>query len=46
MGPFVAQAPEEAKLAMEQQVVNRWQAFVVNDKTLVEQPMVIASGRR
>ena len=46
MGPFVAQAPEEAKLAMEHQVVNGWQAFVVNDKNIIEQPMVIASGRR
>jgi hypothetical protein len=46
MGPFVAEAPKEAQLAMEQQVVERWQAFVVDDKTLVDQPMVIASGRR
>lgn len=46
MGPFVAEAPEEAQLAMEQQVVERWQPFVANDETLVEQPMVIASGRR
>jgi hypothetical protein len=45
MGPLVAAAPEEARLAMERQVVDRWQPFVVNDKTLVEQPMVIASGR-
>ena len=46
MGPFVAQAPEEAQLAMERQVVERWQPLVVDDKTLVEQPMVIASARR
>jgi len=45
MGPFVAEAPEEAKLAMEQLVVDRWQPFVVDGKTRVDQPMVIASGR-
>ena len=45
MGPFVAEAPEEAKLAMEQQVVDRWEPFVVDGKTRVDQPMVIASGR-
>ena len=45
MGPLVAAASEEARLAMERQVVDRWQPFVVNGKTLVEQPMVIASGR-
>ena len=45
MGPFVAQAPHEAQAAMERQVVDAWRAFVVNGKTLVEQPMVIASGR-
>jgi len=46
MGPLVAAAPEEARSAMERQVVDRWQPFVVNGKTLVDQPMVIASGRR
>jgi hypothetical protein len=45
MGPFVAEAPEEAQRAMEQQVVESWKPFVVNGKTLVDQPMVIASGR-
>ena len=46
MGPFVAEAPEAAKSAMERQVVERWQPFVVQGTTVVEQPMVIASGRR
>jgi ubiquinone/menaquinone biosynthesis C-methylase UbiE len=46
MGPLVAAAPADARLAMERQVVDRWQPFVVNGRTLVAQPMVIASGRR
>jgi ubiquinone/menaquinone biosynthesis C-methylase UbiE len=46
MGPLVAEAPKEAQQAMEQQVVEHWQAFVVDDETLVDQPMVIASGCR
>lgn len=46
MGPLVAGAPEEAKLAMEQQFVERSQAFEVNGDTLVDQQMVTASGRR
>jgi hypothetical protein len=31
---------------MEQQVVESWQPFVVDGVTPVDQPMVIASGRR
>ena len=46
MGPFVAQAPEAAKAAMERQVVETWQPYVVDGATPVEQPMVIATGRR
>ena len=46
MGPFVAGAPEAAKSALEQQVVERWQPFVVDGVTPAEQPMVTASGRR
>jgi ubiquinone/menaquinone biosynthesis C-methylase UbiE len=46
MGPLVAGAPEEAQSAMERQVVDHWQPFVVNGTTRVDQPMVIASGRR
>ena len=46
MGPLVANAPEAAQSAMERQVVERWEPFVVNGVTAAEQPMVIASGRR
>jgi hypothetical protein len=46
MGPFVAQASDGARSAMEQQVVERWQRFVVQGETVVDQPMVLASGRR
>jgi ubiquinone/menaquinone biosynthesis C-methylase UbiE len=45
MASLVAAASEEARLAMERQVVDRWQAFVVRGKTLVDQPMVVVSGR-
>ena len=46
MGPFVAQAPEAAQSAMEEQVVEAWQPFVVDGVTPIDQPMVIASARR
>ena len=46
MGPIVAEAPEEARLALERQVVDTWAPFVVDGVTPVDQPMVIASGRR
>ena len=46
MGPLVAQAPEEAKAAMERQVVEGWQPFVVDGVTAGEQPMAVARGRR
>jgi SAM-dependent methyltransferase len=46
MGPFVAQASEEAQAAMERQVVESWQPYVVNGATQVVQPMVVATGRR
>jgi ubiquinone/menaquinone biosynthesis C-methylase UbiE len=46
MGPFVAQASEQAQAAMERQVVETWQPYVVNGITPVEQPMVISTGRR
>jgi hypothetical protein len=45
MASLVAAASEEARLAMERQVVDRWQAFVVRGRTLVNQPMVVVSGR-
>ncbi len=46
MGPLVAQASEAAKSAMERQVVDGWQPFVVDGATPVDQPMVIATGRK
>jgi SAM-dependent methyltransferase len=46
LGPFVAQAPEESQAAMERQVVERWQEYVVDGNTMVEQPMVIATGKK
>ncbi len=46
MGPFVAQASDAARSAMEQQVVERWEPYVVDGGTVVEQPMVLATGRR
>jgi ubiquinone/menaquinone biosynthesis C-methylase UbiE len=46
MGPLVADAPEEAKAAMERQVVEAWTPFVVNGRIPVEQPMALAWGVR
>ncbi|HUP85591.1 MAG TPA: methyltransferase domain-containing protein [Acidimicrobiales bacterium] len=46
MAPFVAKATEAAKTAMERQVVETWQPYVVGGATPVDQPMVIATGRR
>jgi len=46
MGPFVAQAPEEAQVAMERQAVERWQPYTVEGRLRVEQPVVVATGRR
>lgn len=46
MAPVVARAPEEAKLAMERQVVDGWQAYVADSGVTGAQPMVIASGRK
>ena len=46
MGPFVADAPDAAKAAMEQQVVETWAPYVVDGTTPVDQPMVIATGRK
>jgi ubiquinone/menaquinone biosynthesis C-methylase UbiE len=46
MGPFVAQAPEEAQAAMERQAVEGWQPYTVDGRLRVEQPMVVAAGRR
>ncbi|MBA2696482.1 MAG: class I SAM-dependent methyltransferase [Actinobacteria bacterium] len=46
MGPFVAQAPDEAQSAMERQVVDSWDRYVVDGKTPIDQQMVLASGWR
>lgn len=45
MGPFVAQAPEEAQAAMERQAVEGWQPYTVDGTLRVEHPMVVAAGR-
>lgn len=46
MGPFVAQAPEAAQRAMERQVIESWAPYVVNGSTPLDQPMVIATGKK
>jgi ubiquinone/menaquinone biosynthesis C-methylase UbiE len=46
MGPLVADAPEEARAAIERQVVEAWTPSVVDGRTPVEQPMALAWGVR
>jgi ubiquinone/menaquinone biosynthesis C-methylase UbiE len=46
MGALVADAPEQAKAAMERQVVDAWGPLVVNGRIPVEQPMALAWGTR
>ena len=46
MGPIVAQAPDAAQAAMERQVVETWAPYVVDGLTPVDQPMVVATGRK
>lgn len=46
MGPLVEPAPEEAKAAMEAQIVETWAPFVSDGRTEFEQPVVLATGRR
>ncbi|HEX2284480.1 MAG TPA: methyltransferase domain-containing protein [Mycobacterium sp.] len=46
MAPLIDQAPEPAKVAMEQQFVDGAQAYVVEGVTVVQQPMVVATARR
>ena len=46
MAPFVAQAPRAAQSAMERQVVEGWQPYLVDDAMPVDQPMVIAAGKK
>jgi ubiquinone/menaquinone biosynthesis C-methylase UbiE len=45
MQPFVARAPRAATDAMEHQFAERARPYVVDGATIVEQPMVIATGR-
>lgn len=46
MGPFVANAPEAAKDAMEAQVAETWALHVCDGRTPIEQPMILATGVR
>lgn len=46
MGPLVDRAPETARAAMERDVVEAWQPWVVGGATVFEQPMVIAAARK
>ena len=45
MAAFVEKAPEDAKSAFEHRFVDGVQAYVVDGETVVDQPMVIATGR-
>ena len=45
MAELVTQAPDAAKLALERRFVEGVQAHVVDGATVVDQPMVIATGR-
>lgn len=46
MAPIVAAAPEEAKAALERDVVHGWAPFVTDDRLAGRQPIMIAAGRR
>jgi ubiquinone/menaquinone biosynthesis C-methylase UbiE len=46
MGPLVARASDDAKAAMEHQVVAAWTPHVVDGRIPIDQPMALASGRR
>lgn len=46
MGAIVAEASEETKAALQRQVVEAWTGPVVEGSTPVDQPMVLAWGRR
>jgi SAM-dependent methyltransferase len=46
MGPLVADAPEAAKAALEQQVVDAWTPSLVHDRIPVQQPMALAWAAR
>lgn len=46
MAPFVAEAPEAARDAMEAQVTATWQPYVRDGRTPVTQPMILATASR
>jgi hypothetical protein len=46
MGPIVAEASEEARAAMERQVVEAWTPHVVDGTSPLDQPIALAWGRR
>ena len=46
IAPSVAKASDAARSALEQQVVERWQPYVVDGGVVVEQPMIVSKGRR
>lgn len=46
MGPLVAGAPDEAKAAMERDVVEAWTPHLVDGRIPLDQPMALAWGRR
>ncbi len=46
LGPFVEPAPDAAKTAMEREVVEAWQPYVVDDRVPTEQAIVVATARR
>ena len=46
IGPLVAAADPQARTALERDVVAAWQPYVARGRLQVQQPMVIATGRR
>jgi hypothetical protein len=46
IGPVVAAADPKARAALERHVVAAWQPYVARGRLQVQQPMVIATGRR
>lgn len=46
MGPLVSEASDDAKAAMEAQVVEAWSPWVIEGRVPMAQPMVLASARR
>lgn len=46
MAPFVARAPEDAKAAMEREVVEGLEPYVSDGRTPLDQPMGIGTGRK